>query len=961
MKLDSETILILVILLAFFDLMLILRLIINKAKVNAHNEKCECVKRKYIWDWADKSEEKIEDRTLQGIGPLKQVVQLPEESRESFADIYDEAMLVNKTRQGLQSPFRLKRIRSAVKLGIIGTRPAKEALEEALNKEKQLPVRLYIANALADIGDATSLPFLVESLLGTKRWYRHKVNMLIADFAGKLQDYLPGLMEREEIEIRELIVDFASLFVSQETKKYIFQLIDGFTEKRQQMVLANSPEEVIKEYEQLIYEAAEVAANFYFNDFTADKYLVYPHDAIRNYAVGALAKINSKESFAKLKLLLADEAVAKNALHAMSEIISNDAAYIYVAMDYFANEKDSKIKERLAEALSGKIEYFIMRLSTAEGKKSAEIIKQLVLLGKTSELIGFMNKNKDLDIENELVAIIKSTVGKDESIEKEFCMYLNERLLKKAQLLRCAILLAPKEHKKDVNMVRVLYSILIITIAIFPLIYLARHFSIISVWPFVAQAKTYIMDFNYYIAFYSALINIIYLVLLLFSRINVSQREKLWSYKSTPMLFKKRMLPGVSIIAPAYNEEPVIIESANSLLNLKYPDYELIIVNDGSKDNTLNALISYFDLKRADYLYEKKLQTQPIRGIYLNPSFPKLIVVDKENGGKADSLNAGIVISQKEYFCCIDSDSLLEDDALLKLASLTLDEGIETPAMGGNVFPINGCKVQRGYIAEMKIPDNPLARFQTVEYMRAFMAGRMGWAYLNSLLIISGAFGLFRTNRVIDVGGYLTSTERYKKDTVGEDMELVVRICRLMREKGKRYRIGYSYNANCWTEVPETWHMLKKQRYRWHRGLIEILHFHRKTILNPCYGRMGMVSMPYFFIFEMVGPLVEIQGYLSVLAAFLLGILNWQIALILFVTCIMLGVLVSVSSLIIAEKNNDGYSYHDILKLVGYAVIENFGIRQIFSFWRVVGYFKMFAKPQGWGTQARKGFTNNNK
>jgi cellulose synthase/poly-beta-1,6-N-acetylglucosamine synthase-like glycosyltransferase len=278
--------------------------------------------------------------------------------------------------------------------------------------------------------------------------------------------------------------------------------------------------------------------------------------------------------------------------------------------------------------------------------------------------------------------------------------------------------------------------------------------------------------------------------------------------------------------------------------------YELIIVNDGSKDKTLDVLIQYYDLIRVDHIFEYKLNTKPVRGIYMNRSIPKLVVVDKENGGKEDSLNAGINISRKEYFCGIDADSLLEDDALLKLASLVLDEGVETPALGGNVFPVNGCAIERGQIVNIQIPKKSLARFQTMEYMRAFMAGRLGWAKINSLLIISGAFGLFRKERVIRAGGYLTSRGKYAKDTVGEDMELIVRINRLMREIGIKYRIRYAYNANCWTEVPEDLQSLKRQRYRWHRGLIEILTFHKRMLFNPRYGRIGLLAMPYFLIFS---------------------------------------------------------------------------------------------------------------
>ena len=901
MKIEIEIVLIGILLLVLVDLVLFFRLFLNKAK-----------------------------------GVLKR-----QQEKEYRAASAKPRRGLAGTCRALSSPFRIRRTRAAVELGIIGTEEARIALEKALQRERRFPVKLYMANALTDIGHERSVPFLVDSLLGAHRWYRTKVNMLIAEFGSKLDPYIAPLLPREEEEIRELLIDVASVYISAELKEYLFRLLKECRDER------------------LTQKAAEAAAIFYFYDLAGEEYRQHAFPSVRKAAVRALGNVDSKESFFILKGLLSDPLVCKNALSALSSLIARDPRYIPMTVEAFRMEKDPSVREQLAEALSGRIEYFIMKLTSPEREEASGIIRQLLRLGKTSEMIGFLNKNKDIEMENILLSLVTESVcGKpgSETIEKEFCTYLHDRLLKKAGLIRCERLLAQKPRERDPVFVRVLYTLLVATLIFFPIAYLLINLPTMLDWPLLFHLKQYVIDYNYFLVLYSVAINMIYLVLLFFSRLNVSRQIKLWSCKNRRMLFRRRMLPGVSIIAPAYNEEAVIIESANSLLNLSYPDYEVIFVNDGSADNTLGTLVEYFDLKRIDYNYEKKLNTEPIRGVYTNPSYPKLLVVDKENGGKADSLNAGIVISQKEYFCCIDSDSLLEDEALLRLASQTLDEGIETPALGGNVFPVNGCTVQRGYLSEIRIPDNHLARFQTIEYIRAFMAGRLGWAYLNGLLIISGAFGLFRKERVIDVGGYLTSNEKYKKDTVGEDMELVVRICALMRKKKLKYRIDYCYNANCWTEVPEDLGALRRQRYRWHRGLIEILHFHRKTLFNPRYGKMGMLSMPYFFLFEMIGPLIEVQGYLMIVIAFFMDILNWEIALLLFASSILLGVVVSVASLGIAEKDDAYFSYGDVLKLVHYAVIENFGVRQLFSLWRVIGYLKMFSKSHGWGKQVRKGF-----
>jgi cellulose synthase/poly-beta-1,6-N-acetylglucosamine synthase-like glycosyltransferase len=240
--------------------------------------------------------------------------------------------------------------------------------------------------------------------------------------------------------------------------------------------------------------------------------------------------------------------------------------------------------------------------------------------------------------------------------------------------------------------------------------------------------------------------------------------------------------------------------------------------------------------------------------------------------------------------------------------------------------------------------------------MRAFMCGRLGWAQLNGLMIISGAFGLFRKERVIGIGGYLTSSELFRRDTVGEDMELVVRISRFMRENKQKYRIGYSYNANCWTEVPEDIKSLKRQRDRWHRGLIDILYFHRRTLFNPRYGRMGLVAMPYYFIFETLGPLFEIQGYLMVFLAAIFGLLSTKLALLLFLATIAFGIFISMASVLIAERNVVYFSYRDSLKLLVTAFAESFGPREFFSLWRVFGFFNAMKKPAGWGKAERKGF-----
>lgn len=1003
MSFSFEIYIVVALLLFYIDFIIVLKLFVNRFKKLDKQEKSIKERQLIINTFLRKDNCRYLNEYSNSYKKMKDSILLDQADTKYIESCIDTKKIERRNIKKLNSLFKLHRMESAVKLGIIGSGTARKALEERLLSENYFPAKLYIANALSDIGSRESIPVTVESLINAHRWYRSRVNTLIADFGSTFYFYLPQIISRDEVEIKELIVDFAAEYHSADLKSYLIKIIDKTfvssdyprITSMDKLILCcqncihgrksiNDGTRVCKykglvkpdykcwrfkrlpisiddtrNMQQLAYRAADVLADVYPKVLDDEKYLNCLDTKISNIAVKALEKGASHKNLDRLMSFLAREEMSKTAVNGISEIVSKNPEMIQRIVRAFINEGDLRIRTYLAEILSRKIEYFIMKLTSQDKKAAADIIEQILLTGKTSEVIDFLNKNKNIDIENELIAIIKNVFPREESLEKEFCRYLNEKILRKCSLDRCQNLLKEKVEAKNNSAIKVIYSVMITILLFFPAVYILRYQQLILKLPIMRQLRTYVIDFNYYIAYYSITINLIYLLLLLLSFINVQRQSKLWELKSMSLLFRRKMLPSISIIAPAFNEEKTIVESANSLLNLIYPDYELIIVNDGSDDRTLDVLMRTFNLKRTEYYFDYKLNTKPIRGVYINQSMPKLIVVDKENGGKADSLNAGINISNKEYFCGIDADSLLEPDALLKLASMEIDSGVETPALGGNIFPANGCTIDKGVITDIKIPKNNLARFQTIEYIRAFMAGRLGWAYTNSLLIISGAFGLFRKERVISVGGYLTSSGKYEKDTVGEDMELVVRISRLMREKGLRYKIDYAYNANCWTEVPEDKKSLKKQRYRWHRGLIDILTFHKNIIFNPKYGRTGLIAMPYFFIFEMVGPLIEIQGYIMIAAALLLGLLNVEIALLLFVSTVLLGILVSLASLLIAEKDKEYFKGRDIAVLIIYCILENFGLRQLFSLWRVGATIRMLWKTEGWGKLERKGFAAN--
>lgn len=409
-------------------------------------------------------------------------------------------------------------------------------------------------------------------------------------------------------------------------------------------------------------------------------------------------------------------------------------------------------------------------------------------------------------------------------------------------------------------------------------------------------------------------------------------------------------MPPITLIAPAFNEEATCVEATRSLLTLRYGDLEVMVVNDGSKDGTLARLQEAFALEPAYRLATGNIPTRPIRGIYRSRTHARLWVLDKENGGKADTLNAGLNYCRTPLFCAMDADSLLERDALTRIVRPFVEDG-RTVAAGGIIRIVNGCRVEEGAVTDVRLPRELLARLQVLEYLRAFLAGRMGWHELEATLIISGAFGVFRRDLVVSVGGYAT-------DTVGEDMELVVRLHRYCRERRIPYSIGFVPDPVAWTECPVTLRVLGRQRDRWQRGLIETLVRHRAMLFNPKYGRVGMLAFPYFVFLEMLSPAVEVLGYLAFGVTVALGRASALYTAAFLLLAIGLGIGLSFTAVALEEMGFRRYTrWRELWQLIVLAVVENFGYRQLTTLWRLRGTFTVFRRTKTWGRMERRGFT----
>ncbi len=410
------------------------------------------------------------------------------------------------------------------------------------------------------------------------------------------------------------------------------------------------------------------------------------------------------------------------------------------------------------------------------------------------------------------------------------------------------------------------------------------------------------------------------------------------------------LMPPISILAPAYNESATVRESVRAMLLLRYPEFEVVVINDGSKDDTLRLLIEEFHLYKSARFSENRVASGPVRAIYESVDPIPLVVIDKPNSGKAASLNAGINVARYPLVCCVDSDSILEEDALLRAARPFVEDPERVIAVGGIIRVANGCEITAGRVESVDVPKSWIARFQVVEYLRAFLGGRVAFSSYNCLLVISGAFGLFSKAAVLAVGGYHT-------DTVGEDMELVVRLHRWAREQKKDYKIVFEPEPVCWTEVPESLRTLHRQRSRWQRGTIQTLWAHRAVVAHPHYGWFGMAALPYFVLFEMIGPLVELTGYVVTLIGLGLGLFNLDTALLFFLAAITYGVLLSVAAVLLEELTLRRYpKVRNLVLLLIAGVLESLGFRQLLTVWRAQAFWHLLKDGQSWGAMERKGF-----
>ena len=466
--------------------------------------------------------------------------------------------------------------------------------------------------------------------------------------------------------------------------------------------------------------------------------------------------------------------------------------------------------------------------------------------------------------------------------------------------------------------------------------------------------------FNYFVFFYTSMLAIFFVTFAFLSFISLKRRKDYYVESYMRKTIKESpYTPGISVIAPAFNEEKTIIDNVNSMLALEYPLFEVVIVNDGSTDSTLEKMTEYYELVEVPYAYIERIKTRPFRRLLKssNPKYSRLIVVDKENGGtKADASNAGINVASHPYFICTDVDCILEKYALYRCISPIISSEKQVIAVSGTMLMANGCVVKDGQIIDVRTPRTPIPLFQNLEYMRSYLIGKMGWSAINGMPNVSGGFGLFDRSVAIAAGGY-------DAPSFAEDMDMLIRMVGYCCDFGRKYRVVQIPANCCWTEVPPTLKVLYRQRVRWGHGLIQTFVRHRRFLFNWKYRQLGMVTLPYVLIFECLAPVIEFFGLLTFLYQALTGVVNWKTAVVIFLG--LYAFCISLSLVVLFYDYSLGGSFRKVksyLWIIGAAILEPFLYHPLIVVFSIKGYCNfLLNKKAVWGEMSRKGFAGSKK
>ncbi len=885
---------------------------------------------------------------------LSQKIKFRKKSLDLAYAYFIDKNVIKKLNRNLTSSKDYKRVEAITYLSLFKNDETKNMLTERLLLEQKENIKILIVNGLKNDINKPVLQAIVTSLITSRRYYQERVIKILKKYINQSYHDLSKYFNSPLMEIKEAFVDLATQIFHpsfEEPLKETLKEIEEHYQNSTSLLLKNLTKHRI---DRIYHQTLLALSRYYGLDLSSSKYIAHNDDEVVKIAVNSMV---TRNDFKTIEFLLSYASQTSRDVifsEAIEKICITNRNFYKDLYELFKSGVDERKQLLISGILSNKIDYLFLTIKNID--ELSLLISSMVRSRYSINIINWLNSNKNIELEDSVLEIITPIADDNYDFYLELNAYLRKRIFKKMGFTQAKFPNANAPNTDpETNKTKWLSFILVFLIIFLPILFVLTRLNFIFNSSFLDIIKNYIVTLNKWFIIYYVFVNFLYILFAFISLFEYKKQDLLWKIKNEDFLYENGIIAPISIIVPAYNEELTIVESLRSLLSLRYPNYEVIVVNDGSHDQTLKTLVEKFELKRVNYNFNELIHTMPVKAVYKNKFYTKLTVIDKENGGKADSLNVGINFSKNSYVCGIDADSLIEPSGLLRMMSSVLDYDSITLALGGSIVPVNGATVDHGLVTKYRLPKSQLARFQTIEYIRAFNAGRLGFSRMKCFLIVSGAFGLFEKRMLVEVGGYLTASS-FRKDTVGEDMELVVRIARKASESNLDYRISYIPTARCYTEVPEESKSLLSQRNRWQKGLIDTLSYHRKMIFNRRYGTNGTIAMPYFFIFEMLAPVLELQIYTSIIAGLFFGIFDGVFILLLIVLTTFLGMFVSLISLYLQEKYTEPLTVKDILVLIFNAIIENLGWRQFMSLYRSLGYFTSFGKKHEWGKMSRVGF-----
>ncbi len=831
---------------------------------------------------------------------------------------------------------RYRRIRAYCVLGLSGDDAAVSALLAALSVERSHFARLVILDHLAVSDPPPPIAKLVSILEGLESSFGEREVSVLRPLAPLLQAHF----ESSGLPTSDVGLRLFLLGVVANPTEEAWQALSGFAEDRD---------------DGMGRLAAETMADAFPPSWFLDAFARRSEPRFRIPYARLLGGVLDAEDVWRLDPWFDDPELRDAGIAAVAEIDRRFPEKVGVFLDAIASGNEAR-GVALSLALEHRYSFLTHHARSPLQPGLIAMTRYLLKHDRVEVILNALESVLPAQVQADLTALTKEESRQDQGLSTFFARHGSTSLRERLELPPL-----PSEANKPripVTAAQKVFLIAFVTLGllIFPTIFYIHWAKTFHYLTWSEMLYRAVFDYHYFFAYYTIAVNTMYLLFMVLSAIKLVSQSRIWNTELQHLLFAGGVLPSITIVVPAYQEEETLADSVESLLSLAYPRFDVVVVNDGSGDRTMEAAIQAFELEPASPGSEGSLPCMPVRSVYRSRRFPNLIMVDKANGGKADALNAGINFARGEYVCCIDADSLLDPQALVRAMLQVLARRRDVVAIGGNIVPVNGSVVEHGHLQEIALPEDPLAALQTIEYLRSFISGRLGWALADGLLIISGAFGIFRRDRVLEAGGYLTGSGRFRQDTVGEDMELVVRLLRRERESGRKGAVDYCYNANCWTEVPELRGDLSKQRNRWHRGLLEVLSFHRAISLKPRYGMSGMVTVPYLFLFEIIGPWLEAGGYVAMALSLALSLVDPLISLVVLSVAFTFGFFVSTFTLFLAEMQVVYFRTPEFLRLIFLAFVENFGFRQVVSLGRVSAFVRFFMRPKGWQKFGRRGF-----